>query len=528
MGILTRSFALLVAVTAFAPIASASQTHLSVTLETGPLFTGVGFSTASYHDAGSVFLSASLGTYYGTRYRSRSSAYDYGHRTPAPRNYVTVRASCWDSYWESYWDPFGGWYVECLSFRAKRWRHGWAGYSVYRAPRHLYVSRPYVVARAPYWAYDPWTSYWSGYQDGYVDGRWSRRYAPRPVRTVYAYGGRRGVASYRPSPLAGSFTRYKESPASRAGSRTAVRRAGAASAAPSGTRIAQDRSTATGRPSGRIAAPSRFDNARVRSASGSGARADAGPAARSTPSNRARARPSGRVVRPEATERGSASRASEARPAARATPSTRERPSARVAPRSEERPSTRATPRAPSRPSARVAPSQGRRPSDRAAPSSSSGGDRRPTVAPRGNGRAPAARATPRDGRPRANVRSEPRSTPSTRSRPSTRSAPESRRAVPSRPSRGSAPSGAVRSDRGERPSVSRRSAPSRAEPRRDPSAGSRPSSRSSGARSTPSAGSRPSSRSPEARSTPSRGSSRGSAPSRRPSSRRPGGPGSL
>src|SRR5690606_37441169 len=129
------------------------------------------------------------------------------------------------------------------SFRARSWwyRAGGRGYySVYRAPRYVYVKDPYVAPWGPYWAYDPWGSYWDGYRDGYFDGRWTRAYTPRPVRTVYVRGGRPASTVVRPSPLAWRSTSFKENPVSPV-TRTAVRRGDVGGAAPSGTRIAQDR-----------------------------------------------------------------------------------------------------------------------------------------------------------------------------------------------------------------------------------------------------------------------------------------------
>src|SRR5690606_37192027 len=175
-----------------APAPSRAQSYASVSFETSPLFTGIGIGFGSHFDGGSVFVGASLGTYYGTQYGIYSSAYDYaydhGYQGPVVRTYVST-SSCWDSYWHSYWDPYAGWYVDCVaygpyahnSFRARSWwyRAGGRGYySVYRAPRYVYVKDPYVAPWGPYWAYDPWGSYWDGYRDGYFDGRWTRAYTP--------------------------------------------------------------------------------------------------------------------------------------------------------------------------------------------------------------------------------------------------------------------------------------------------------------------------------------------------------------
>jgi hypothetical protein len=80
VGTLTRSIALFAAGLWLAPLPVSGQSYVSVAFETGPLFTGIGVSTGSYYSSSSVFVGASLGTYYGTHYGIYSPAYDYGRR----------------------------------------------------------------------------------------------------------------------------------------------------------------------------------------------------------------------------------------------------------------------------------------------------------------------------------------------------------------------------------------------------------------------------------------------------------------
>ncbi len=524
MGTLTRSIALLAAGAFLTPIGASGQAQVSLAFETGSLFTGVGISTASYYDGGSVFVNASLGTYYGTRYRPRHGFYSSSyHYTPVVRTYVSS-SSCWDSYWDSYWDPYGGWYVDCVvhgpyaynSYRARswRWRWGiWGSYTIYRSPRYAYVHRPYIDPWAPYWVSDPWNSYWTGYRDGYVDGRWSRWYAPRSVRRIYAYGGRTGVATYRPSPLSRS-TRYKEDPGYRASTRTAVRRTANTTASPTTTRIAQDRTaTPASRPSGRIAPASRASDVRR-----GGATAPSSSGARVAPTRGrtgSTARPSGRIITPGERERSSdrvAPNGGTGSVAPRATPSTR----------SSDRPSSRLAPtRTPTQPRAGAAASGRDRPSSRLGPQNAPD-TRRPSMTPRSDGRATPSTA-PRASRGTPTVRPEPRSTPRVRSTPSQRSGAGARPTPSSQPER-AAPSRAPVRTEGARPSVTRRAPGARSSGGARPTR-AEPSTRSAPRSRAPSARPAPSSRGPSARPAPSSGS-RGSAPSSRRPNRRPGGSG--
>ncbi len=261
---------ILIAASALAAAPAAAQSHVSFSVGVGSLFDGVsfGFHAADY-GPGSVFVGATLGLgwsrHYGSSYGIYSDNYDwYGPRSYAPAY------SCWDAYWDTYWDPWGGWYDACVvagpvwygSYHARSWRsrHGWGYPSTF-----VYWADPFHAPWGPYWAYDPFDWYW----DGYWAGSWGSRGwgYPYGVRTVYAYGGRRGTAIYRPSPLwrgGGYGTTYKENPRGTVG-RTATRRPSGV-AAPAAAPSRGPGRTAIQRPSGRTTPSTRTATPRLRPA----------------------------------------------------------------------------------------------------------------------------------------------------------------------------------------------------------------------------------------------------------------------
>ena len=213
---------------------SASAQHVSFSLGTGSLFDGVGFGLhVGSYSPGSAFVGLSLGLGwrshgYGSPYGIYSDGYyddDYYDDDYYDDGYYD-HYSCGDYYHDSFWDPWYNDYYDCYrrayrpyygfyygpfynSYYPSRW--GWYG------SRFSYWRDPWSYGWGRSWVYDPWGGYWNGYWDGYYVGG-SRYWGYSPYyygghsRTVYAYGGRRGTAIYRPSPFSRLGPSYKESP----------------------------------------------------------------------------------------------------------------------------------------------------------------------------------------------------------------------------------------------------------------------------------------------------------------------------
>ncbi|HSH74865.1 MAG TPA: hypothetical protein VLA09_04190, partial [Longimicrobiales bacterium] len=396
------------------------------------LFVGVGFGFGGDYGSTSLFVGTSFGLAhyggYGNEYGIYSATYDgwgLGYRGVRHDHYS--RASCWDYYWDSYWDPYGGWYLDCVaygpysynSFRARSWRARWPYW-----PRStfVYVRDPYWAPWGPYYAYDPWGPYWSGYWDGRRYGLFDDYYYGGRVRTVYASGGRRGVAVARTSPFARSWPNYKENPQAFTG-RTATRRQGSAVPAAAPTLVQRPAPTRD-----RRAAAGATDAARGTAVDSSPTRVTtprtATPDRQTTRSGTARAatpdrptqvttpRPAATDARPSDRLRGNDRGQRPVREGSSATSPSRERDNVRQP--------------TGSRPSARIG-TQRQSPSatDRNTPSTRSEPARAPSASRPSDARSGSApRATPRS-EPRVAPRSTPRLTPRSESRAAPRSQPQ-------------------------------------------------------------------------------------------------------
>ncbi|MBT8487677.1 MAG: hypothetical protein KJO65_02505, partial [Gemmatimonadetes bacterium] len=152
-----KTTVILMALTAFGWGEARAQTHVSLSLSAGSLFSGVSVGFTQHYDVGTAFAGAAFGTAH-PRYTGAYGVYSepvyYDSR---PHYYAS--GSCWDYYWESYYDPYAGWYDDCVlagpyrySYRARSYRARWAGYyRPYSHVRYAYVADPY---------YDPWGPYW--------------------------------------------------------------------------------------------------------------------------------------------------------------------------------------------------------------------------------------------------------------------------------------------------------------------------------------------------------------------------------
>jgi len=230
---------ILMALILFGHVETKAQTHLSFSVASGPLFSGVSFGIGNHYDVGSVFVGAAFG--------SAHPGYDGVYAAYSDAGGYYASGSCWDYYWDSYYDPYSGYYESCViagphrySYRAHSWRARWWGGYVQPFHRYAYLDGPYWD---PYWAYDPWTSYRVGYGSGLFHGSFFARglYGHGYTRAVYAFGSRGHVTRHRPSPLVSASAQFKESP--RSGSaRTATRRSAVSGSAGRSAATAPDRS----------------------------------------------------------------------------------------------------------------------------------------------------------------------------------------------------------------------------------------------------------------------------------------------
>lgn len=275
MPIKVRTSAILIFLIGLPLTGAKTQTGLSFTVATGPIFRNSAIGTISVQPfPGTLFGYIGIGPTSRSPYENHA----YGIYSRLRGHYYSPEYyTCWDYTWNPYSGLFSDWLWGCDPLTGLVYRsifHSqnrflpWRTFAYNSPPGHVfaYWQDPFVGPWGPYWAHDPWAPFWDDYWAGpSFGGHFPGSYPAVPAIVEPEVPGR--TATRRPSSRVGSPPGYGGG-SDRTPRRTAVPRTSATPSMWPGTPVmdSRDPEASKAKPRGTRSRPAPSDFVRPPSA----------------------------------------------------------------------------------------------------------------------------------------------------------------------------------------------------------------------------------------------------------------------